>query len=1172
MLVLLMAEPMHAQSFEVLGGYRTDVPDPPFTRMLAVGGSANSLRSPGGAGDASADGSVVFGAIQTLEGQLPVVLDGDSLYVVGPRSTQLDYPGRLGDFTTYGGLSSDGTTLIGVEVGESTLLNFVLWKWRTGEVQRAPVPSEYGDTIEHVMVSADGSIIGAEFRDRATNERVVVRLVDGLVESVFRDFASSAMSDDGTTFVGFDRPSSGGSQAALVSDAGRVLAGPEGASSSTFRAISSDGSTAVGDAFFIDPFGDQGLIWTNGATQLLSPASDLPPRPGNASVNLGSVNTAGTLAVGEQATTSGDSPVLWRRGQGLDVLATALVNDYGLDLLGFQDDPGDRSDFVVRFVTAGDVVFGTGRLEGQNFVPWRAILTPVFAVQAPVEDEIVPPDETYTVRFTAPGIETVDLYLVANAQDADGARTLLAEDVPIADGTYEWEVPEDLLSPSTYLIAVDADDPAEEVVSERFRVRPPYRLSRVVGTPARPEYELFRFSRNAFSFAQDDAVLWPRAYWDRLKNAYDDNVSGFDPLIPPIGAVRYDEEYFYARTAAAHPTWETFVRAFGMAGTYASTETIELSGLTIHQVNPNAASAWYALSGTGLLEEEAGYNGACYGFALAVLAGFGSPEAFIARWLPNTGQRTLADVPLTDEVRDAIHSLWVYGGDRRVERSAIADLATDLVTPRDVLAQLKRRLQSDVRDLDRVLVFQGVYRNADETVGRSAHAVAPIDLLDVIDLGGGSEIGEEGDGLYWLPVVDPNYDVNADPNSAIAFVEIDSTASTWGHLELRDGALFETEWGRGNAKGLYLSGLATDALDTARPPWPVAFEAAAAAPVTASHPVPASRRADELIVRIVAGDSGLSGPTGEVSYRNGTLTETLPASAALFPITGRPARPYAYVALQGRYTVDLAPGPAGRSRLTVGDRRTLAIERLDGGAAGPADLFDVGGDTLRVASGQDGLLRFDARLSVGTDAGAVVRTFAADSLQAASGVSVGVSALADSTGFRLGSDSEVTYDLALGQAGPGGRRSFYHANVTLPAGASHTVQPDWTALDNATLTVAVDLNGDGEPDETFELANEGFPVADGDEASALPDVFSVAAYPNPARGTATIDIALPEAAGVRAEVFDLLGRRVTLLHDGLLAAGTHPLTLDAARLSAGVYVVRAVTPDATLTKRLTVVR
>jgi hypothetical protein len=85
------------------------------------------------------------------------------------------------------------------------------------------------------------------------------------------------------------------------------------------------------------------------------------------------------------------------------------------------------------------------------------------------------------------------------------------------------------------------------------------------------------------------------------------------------------------------------------------------------------------------------------------------------------------------------------------------------------------------------------------------------------------------------------------------------------------------------------------------------------------------------------------------------------------------------------------------------------------------------------------------------------------------------------------------------------------------------------------------------------------------------------AAPNPMRGAATLSFSLPEAADVRVEVFDPLGRRVAVLPLGERPAGTaQTAPLSASGLASGVYLVRlqAVTPTATLseTTRVTVVR
>ena len=62
------------------------------------------------------------------------------------------------------------------------------------------------------------------------------------------------------------------------------------------------------------------------------------------------------------------------------------------------------------------------------------------------------------------------------------------------------------------------------------------------------------------------------------------------------------------------------------------------------------------------------------------------------------------------------------------------------------------------------------------------------------------------------------------------------------------------------------------------------------------------------------------------------------------------------------------------------------------------------------------------------------------------------------------------------------------------------------------------------------------------------------------------------AQAVRVEVFDLLGRRALVLHDGALPVGRRLFQLDADALAPGAYVIRAQGASGSATRRLTVMR
>jgi len=75
--------------------------------------------------------------------------------------------------------------------------------------------------------------------------------------------------------------------------------------------------------------------------------------------------------------------------------------------------------------------------------------------------------------------------------------------------------------------------------------------------------------------------------------------------------------------------------------------------------------------------------------------------------------------------------------------------------------------------------------------------------------------------------------------------------------------------------------------------------------------------------------------------------------------------------------------------------------------------------------------------------------------------------------------------------------------------------------------------------------------------------------PAPGRAAGEILLSLPESCRVRLDLYDVGGRRVAVLANGLLAAGEHRLHVP--RLTAGVYLCRFSSGPVTLTDRLTVV-
>jgi hypothetical protein len=86
------------------------------------------------------------------------------------------------------------------------------------------------------------------------------------------------------------------------------------------------------------------------------------------------------------------------------------------------------------------------------------------------------------------------------------------------------------------------------------------------------------------------------------------------------------------------------------------------------------------------------------------------------------------------------------------------------------------------------------------------------------------------------------------------------------------------------------------------------------------------------------------------------------------------------------------------------------------------------------------------------------------------------------------------------------------------------------------------------------------------------DVWT-APFPNPLRNEGAIKIRLASARHVRVNVFDIGGRRVATLHDGLLGAGTlHELSFDTTHWPSGTYVYRVVSGNDVQTSSFVVVK
>jgi hypothetical protein len=88
-----------------------------------------------------------------------------------------------------------------------------------------------------------------------------------------------------------------------------------------------------------------------------------------------------------------------------------------------------------------------------------------------------------------------------------------------------------------------------------------------------------------------------------------------------------------------------------------------------------------------------------------------------------------------------------------------------------------------------------------------------------------------------------------------------------------------------------------------------------------------------------------------------------------------------------------------------------------------------------------------------------------------------------------------------------------------------------------------------------------------------PDNFALQQnYPNPFNPTTIIKYQLPKSSYVTLKVFDLLGREISILVDGLKEAGFHEASLDGSQLTSGVYFYRLQAGSFIETRKLVLLR
>ncbi len=116
------------------------------------------------------------------------------------------------------------------------------------------------------------------------------------------------------------------------------------------------------------------------------------------------------------------------------------------------------------------------------------------------------------------------------------------------------------------------------------------------------------------------------------------------------------------------------------------------------------------------------------------------------------------------------------------------------------------------------------------------------------------------------------------------------------------------------------------------------------------------------------------------------------------------------------------------------------------------------------------------------------------------------------------------------------------------------LKADSDFIGTSNILVIVKDNGVGELADT---ASFSFTVAINPSVTEVPESFTLHSnYPNPFNPVTTLHFDLPKAENVRIDIFNTQGRRVAVLVDQFMEAGSWEVNFDASYLSSGIYLYK----------------
>ena len=108
---------------------------------------------------------------------------------------------------------------------------------------------------------------------------------------------------------------------------------------------------------------------------------------------------------------------------------------------------------------------------------------------------------------------------------------------------------------------------------------------------------------------------------------------------------------------------------------------------------------------------------------------------------------------------------------------------------------------------------------------------------------------------------------------------------------------------------------------------------------------------------------------------------------------------------------------------------------------------------------------------------------------------------------------------------------------------------------------------------TVNVLLRPFPVSVTNNGTGIPSEFSLGQnFPNPFNPSTTINVSIPKESEITLKIYDITGKEVSSLADGILKAGLYKFTFNATELPSGIYFYNLQTDGFTETKKMVLIK